>query len=409
MAGLQARALEMYLALQSHDCEVAFLAPSASSGQGPFRTVSNRAQVVHFGPDCWICHPLLLRHFRWCLAVAPMVADCYEAPYGSFLYYAVDSARRGRNGAIQTYRREISEYFAALTVSAWFLVANERQHAALVSVLALLGLIDPADSPAERVLIVSSGVPAGGPSHGRQLHQAGHPIFLWSGGAYPWFAVDQLVGACTEVAARMPGSRFIFAGVHGAADSDGNRQALGALLETAVGQDAELRRRSEFVPWAPYADRHRLYQRADIALCTFGQHLETYFSMRTRLLDYLWARLPIITTGGDALSAMLGRLRAALVVEDHAPALAEAMIALAEDQRVAADQVASAEALASGPLAWRSMVDPLLSLPSSSARIDRPLRGTALFRPTAGQLARRRAAELLARLALRLPAARRRL
>jgi hypothetical protein len=33
---------------------------------------------------------------------------------------------------------------------------------------------------------------------------------------------------------------------------------------------------------------------------THYEHVETTFAFRTRILDYLWAGLPVVATGGDA-------------------------------------------------------------------------------------------------------------
>jgi glycosyltransferase involved in cell wall biosynthesis len=196
----------------------------------------------------------------------------------------------------------------------------------------------------------------------------------------------------------MPGSRFVFAGVHGVNESSGNRHDLGARLEKAVTDCSTLGPKTEFLPWTTYADRGKLYEQADYALCTFGYHLETYFSMRTRLLDYMWAGLPIITTGGDSLSAKLGRAGAAIVVKHHAPALAEAMIALATNGAASNKLVASANALASGPLAWRTTVRPLLRIGKTVGVAQRTLvPGAALLKVTRGLIMRRRSSEVLAK------------
>ena len=34
-------------------------------------------------------------------------------------------------------------------------------------------------------------------------------------------------------------------------------------------------------------------------------HVETAFSFRTRVLDYLWASLPVVTTAGDAMAMLV--------------------------------------------------------------------------------------------------------
>jgi glycosyltransferase involved in cell wall biosynthesis len=207
------------------------------------------------------------------------------------------------------------------------------------------------------------------------------------------------------VVLRMPGSRFIFAGVHGANERSGNKQDLGAHLEKAVMASDNLRGKSDFLPWTSYVDRGQLYEQADYAVCTSGYHVETYFSMRTRLLDYLWARLPIITTSGDMLSAKLGRAGAAVVVKNHGPALAEAMVALATNASASHKLAASADALASGSLAWRNTVRPLLTIGRKAGAMEHPpVHGTAILKVTRYLLIRRRSSEVLAKGVQRLRA-----
>ena len=69
---------------------------------------------------------------------------------------------------------------------------------------------------------------------------------------------------------------------------------------------------------------------AACALSTHGDHLETRFAFRTRLLDCLWARLPVVCTGGDELGATVEQERLGAVVapgdvEATAAALAEVL------------------------------------------------------------------------------------
>jgi hypothetical protein len=46
---------------------------------------------------------------------------------------------------------------------------------------------------------------------------------------------------------------------------------------------------------------------ADVGISLHFSHLETRFSFRTRLLDCIWAGLPIIVTRGDVLSSLVER------------------------------------------------------------------------------------------------------
>ncbi|HEV8435519.1 MAG TPA: glycosyltransferase [Thermoanaerobaculia bacterium] len=81
----------------------------------------------------------------------------------------------------------------------------------------------------------------------------------------------------------------------------------------------------EFVPWVPYDDRGAFYDRFAAALMTFPQSLETDLSMRTRVYDYLWAGLPIVSSsapGTDAIVEKYGAVVRGNDPADYAKALA---------------------------------------------------------------------------------------
>ena len=52
--------------------------------------------------------------------------------------------------------------------------------------------------------------------------------------------------------------------------------------------------------WVAYDERQNFLLDADIGVSTHLHHVETDYSFRTRILDYLWASLPIVSTTGDA-------------------------------------------------------------------------------------------------------------
>lgn len=51
--------------------------------------------------------------------------------------------------------------------------------------------------------------------------------------------------------------------------------------------------------WIPYDKRHNYFLESDIGVSTHLEHLETRFSFRTRVLDYIYFNLPIICSKGD--------------------------------------------------------------------------------------------------------------
>ena len=56
-----------------------------------------------------------------------------------------------------------------------------------------------------------------------------------------------------------------------------------------------------FGDWAPYDLREAYLLEADVALTAARDLAETRLSFRTRVLDYLWAGLPVVATDGDVL------------------------------------------------------------------------------------------------------------
>src|SRR6266513_3968223 len=69
-----------------------------------------------------------------------------------------------------------------------------------------------------------------------------------------------------------------------------------------------------FEPWFGYDRRGEFFDRFAMALLTFPQSLETDLSMRTRVYDYLWGGLPIVTSSAPGTDELLTRYGAGLVV-----------------------------------------------------------------------------------------------
>ena len=57
--------------------------------------------------------------------------------------------------------------------------------------------------------------------------------------------------------------------------------------------------------WVDYKERSNYLLDADLGVSTHLDHLETAFSFRTRILDYLWCGLPIVATKGDTFEAII--------------------------------------------------------------------------------------------------------
>jgi GT2 family glycosyltransferase len=130
-------------------------------------------------------------------------------------------------------------------------------------------------------------------------------VLIWGGGIYNWFDPMTLIRAVDKLRLRVPNVRLYFMGTrHPNPDVPEMRVAWEArqlamdlgLLDTHVFFNEG---------WVPYEDRQNHLLDADIGVTTHLDHVETEFSFRTRVLDYFWASLPVVTTAGDPLAALV--------------------------------------------------------------------------------------------------------
>jgi hypothetical protein len=113
--------------------------------------------------------------------------------------------------------------------------------------------------------------------------------------------------------------------------------------------------------WVPYDERQNFLLDADVGVSMHLDHVETAFSFRTRVLDYLWASLPVVTTSGDAMAALVAERNLGLTVPAEDPLAIEAALdRLLKDPYFATDcRAASFEA--AEELRWSRVLQPLLA------------------------------------------------
>jgi hypothetical protein len=88
-------------------------------------------------------------------------------------------------------------------------------------------------------------------------------------------------------------------------------------------------------------------------------HVETRFAFRTRLLDCVWAGLPVLATGGDALSETLAAQGLAhLVPPDDVGSVAQAILTLLANPALRADRAPRFRQVAAF-FHWETVIQPL--------------------------------------------------
>jgi hypothetical protein len=141
--------------------------------------------------------------------------------------------------------------------------------------------------------------------------------------------------------------------------------------------------------WVPYNERANFLLDADLGVSTHLDHLETAFSFRTRILDYLWAGLPIVATKGDTFEPvieenMLGRT----VPPGDINSLAEAMEELLYNEQVSQDARMKVRNY-SAVLQWDLVLQPLIEFVLASKHAADHKSGFSQGITTLGHVGRR--------------------
>ena len=114
-----------------------------------------------------------------------------------------------------------------------------------------------------------------------------------------------------------------------------------------------------FNDWVPYDDRAAFLLDADIGASTHRDHLETRFSFRTRMLDYIWAALPIVCTRGDHFAALVDQRQLGLTVPPGDPAALACAIAALLDSPALVERCRANLRELGGQMHWSQVVEPL--------------------------------------------------
>jgi glycosyltransferase involved in cell wall biosynthesis len=292
----------------------------------------------------------------------------------------------------------------------FFLCASERQRDLWIGALTAVGRVNPRtwsadDSLRHLIDVVPFGLPdappevSGSPPPGfPPAVSAGDVVLIWGGGIYNWFDPLTLLQAVSRVVSRDLPLKLLFMST--------NHPNPGVppqmwMPERAKQLATELGLAGTHVffndDWVPYVGRADWLGRADCGVSTHFNNAETRYSFRTRMLDYLWAGLPIITTEGDVLSDLVQQRQLGWTVPPGevsplAEALEEMMVSRAERERIAARVRATA-----AEMTWTRAAQPLLQFCSRlQIAPDEPRAGyIRQGRPSAARLHLQRPRHLL--------------
>lgn len=232
----------------------------------------------------------------------------------------------------------------------FFLCASERQRHFWLGHLAALGRLTPGlydSDPTVRSLlsVAPFGLSSVAPQRTAPAIKGTRPgisaddkVVLWAGGVYSWFDPLTLLHAVHRLSAEHNDVRLFFLGMK---HPNPDVPEMGMAGQTrALANRLGLTDKFAFFneTWVPYGERQNYLLDADCGVTSHFEHVETTLAFRTRVLDYLWSGLPVVTTDGDSFADLVRSEGIGVVVPPEDPdALAAALEKVLYDEEFAAE------------------------------------------------------------------------
>lgn len=442
MAGPGIRAWEIAHALGRHGFRVTLAAPGKTPGSGgaaagdfaargdegpardsatsgdeaaqpQIRTVrygvrGDRLREVAAESDAILVQGLVLAHYPFLAGIdKPLVVDLYDP----FVLENLQ-ARSGQtlSGRERSQATDLAALNSQLVRGDYFVCASESQRDFWLGMLTALGRVNPANYDADPTLrrlvdVVPFGLPEEPPQRRRKVLRGvlpgfgeGERIVLWGGGIWNWFDPLTLLRAVSEVVRERDDLRLVFMGTQTPSPFVPDMAMLSRARNLA-GELGLLGRVVHFNEgWVPYEERADYLLEADIGASCHLDHIETRFAFRTRLLDCIWAGLPMLVTEGDVLARTVAREGLGRTVPPRDVAATAGALRALLDEPGGRDAFASSFERVRAKLTWPEAVTPLARFLADPARApDLPAAdaGLAELTATPAHELPRRAAEIV--------------
>lgn len=320
MAGPAIRAWQIASQLSSEH-EVRLVSTRAAESTHPDFSVEYAGGTGLHEPTAWadviIFQGFLLEQAPWLERSSKiLVADVYDPMHLEQLEQARDLGPVGRADAVTETTRVLNRQLRRADL---VLCASDKQRDFWLGQLAGQGRVNPSTYDEDEALgsllaVVPFGIPDEPPVQRRHAIRGVVPgigaddkVVLWGGGIYNWFDPITLIRAVHGVAQRHPDIRLYFMGLKH--PNPGVPAMRVASEARELADELGLSGTHVFFNegWVPYDERADHLLDADVGVSTHHHHIETAYSFRTRILDYLWASLPIVSTTGDTFGDLVDR------------------------------------------------------------------------------------------------------
>jgi glycosyltransferase involved in cell wall biosynthesis len=252
----------------------------------------------------------------------------------------------------------------------FFICASERQRYWWLGQLETAGRINPrmfAADPSLRSLVdvVAYGLPEDLPVHTRSVVKGVWPgigvddvVVLWGGGLWPWLDPLTAVKAVAQLHYEYPQLKLIFPGTIHPNPIVQEMPVHNTNIYAYAEEHGLLDKAVFFGEWVAYEDWPNVLLESDIALSLHHDTIETQLAFRSRMLEYIWAGVPMIATTGDATSEIVARYNLGHVVDYHD--VSGVVAAIRHILNGGKADYQTSLAMARRDLTWERVVQPLI-------------------------------------------------
>ena len=203
-----------------------------------------------------------------------------------------------------------------LSIGDFFICASEKQRSYWLGMLNAVGRVNPVSYDDDKSLrklidVVPFGIPSTKPKHTGESIRSIIPkireddmVILWGGGIWNWLDPITVLKALWEISRNRKDIKLVFTGIkHPDPKLPEMKKCFDAInLSKELGLYDEL---VFFNEWTPYEMRQNFLLESAAGLSIHQRTIETDFAYRTRVMDYIWAQLPVITSEGDSIARMV--------------------------------------------------------------------------------------------------------
>jgi glycosyltransferase involved in cell wall biosynthesis len=202
-----------------------------------------------------------------------------------------------------------------LALGDYFICSSEKQKDYWLGMLAAINRVNPVtyndNINMEKLIgVVPFGLNNEEPIKTKQVLKGVWPnikkddkVLIWGGGIWNWFDPLTLIEAMNVICKTRDDIKLFFMGI-----GHPNMNSDTTVAEECIKKSKEYELYDKnifFNDWVEYSERQNFLMEADLGVSTYLNNLETRFSFRTRILDYLWCELPMVLTNGDFMSELV--------------------------------------------------------------------------------------------------------